>query len=349
MEDEDEEVNSLQFELDPSEIKSMMKADIIAAKSQNDQLVEETKNRISGLINRSVFLSCCKSEIEVDVEEFGNYEKHPTQLDDQNMKLTSGMETVLKKSLVALSQKAKTDVQVVRLMVKQATEETRDDVKAFYSHTKKTTQIVGKDLQRTYEKTINEIETRKKSFERKIKDITRNLPIPINSDNKEISVSILQELIEKSVKDFENTNEKSKEMTEAAKTDFLNRITTLFPPSRKTPEELQSETMLKENLLSLKDKVLEDIEDQKIETDESIRDTKLRLSRYPENALEQLKKFSQLSVEKVREKSNIFKQDHIENIEEESDHFVWKFSDSHDPTDLIESNEESGKSSTEKD
>lgn len=302
MSDEDEEdINVFDININPSEIKRVIANDLAAVKRRNDVEVEETKARISGFVSKyGEMLNCC-SPREEDQDQVEDFEIHPVS----SKTATSGMGSLVRKSLNAFTEKAKIDVQVLQLMDEEEIHLKKIEMQEFYKGTLNVTQKLGRKIQSHHTGTMKEIEETKKGFESTMKDLSSKLPLPVppNRDESNFLAEFVKGVAEKSAVDFEETNKRSQAMAEAAKTDVSNYLNEVFPSHRMTLEQLQSEQFVHHDITDIRKKIARDFGRQNKSVQRSIEDTKTKVSQCPEEVFERVRNFSRMSAKKIRERA----------------------------------------------
>lgn len=304
MTDEDDDEDPLKFHVTSSEIRQIVTTDLVTAKENSERAIEETKAQISGLVNKLSILNCCgipqaEDGAELEIRN-SDVQAKSSQVQD--------FQVVLRKSVHAITEKAKLDMQVARLMDREEVKETSVELKEFYYKTKQATQLIGKQFRQKQAKSAKEVEENKQIIDKSLKEFAQNLPIQCNVDNLD---NFLTSLVDKSAADFGKQNEKMTEMTEATKAHFSKYVSSVFPPVQVTTEELQSEDILKRDMSKIKDKIIEDIKIKKGATDQSIEEVKRCVSQYPEEILEKIKNIPTVSMKKIREKTFGINEDFI--------------------------------------
>lgn len=297
--------NNEETPIDPNLSASQVKADLLAFKAENERAVQETKERISNFVYNTC-LSCFTSNDDKAL----NDEKV-----DENQRKTA-VDNILKKSITTLTKKAKLDVQVVRLMDQESIKEHVKKMEKVAKQTKQIAKNVCKDLKGKHIKQAQEVDVTKKNIEDTLQRITNLTSSPNANEKSKTFIDYLNKLVEKSATDFHQTSQKTQEITQSTKIKLLNHIQTLFPPSKPTTEQIESEHYVKDPIQSFTTKVVEDVKIQKAVTKELITNTKDKISQYPKEVVEGMKKLSCLSLQYIKEKTGGF--EIKENIKEES-------------------------------
>lgn len=321
--EEDDEDNFLDLNINPSEIEKVVTRDLESAKRRNDVAVEETKTRISGFVNRyGELLQCCSPEKDVDITQdlvHKEVDVIEAQVDDTENVPTSNVGPYVRKSIMALKEKAKIDVQVVQLMDEGQIKEKKMEMEEFYKNTLKVTRKIGKIIRNQHAGTKNEIEENKKIFENTMKDLAQKVPLPNapTENSNDFFANFVKGVAEKTAADFEETNKRSQEMTQATQEDVANYMNTVFPSRRVTLEELESERFIKSDIQRIQGKIVEDFNRHSRLANRSIDDAKKRISRCPEEVIEGMRKFSRMSAKKIREKAMGVKDVPLDDVEQE--------------------------------
>lgn len=301
------------FQIDAEELKSAVRADILAAQTDNRNTVEEAKARISDLVNRTGLLSCC--DVDVEDEDPQNVEiPNNVRFSRRTDLLQADSETGMRKKLEAVGRKSLVDMEVVRLMDKDAVRDTKLEMKAFYTKTQKIAENVSKEFIKQHKETSQEIEDEKEKLKQQLIKFTNILPTSNATKNTDRFENLVQGIAEKSAADFDKTNKKSQELTKVAKTEFNTYMNEVFPTTKPTPEQILSESFIKDHIFTIKDKVLEDFNDRKVVVDQLVTNTKTSISYYPEKLVNGVKDFSQSSINTILEKA--VGSENPENIEE---------------------------------